>query len=310
MTTAETVQATPALKPTRCAICGTTGNAKQVYASTITSDAFDSRHFSARRLPDRVHYRMVRCNSCGLLRSDPAADPAAVAGLYQRSTFDYGAEVPNLVRTYGRYLARLDRHGAARDGFVEVGCGNGFFLEEAIRQGYTDVRGIEPSQDAIEAAAPAIKPLILNDVLRRGVLAEASVSVACLLHVFDHLPEPGDAVDELRHALRPGGLALFLNHNEGALSARVLGERSPIVDVEHFYLYSVATQRRLVEAHGFQVVEAGGVANDYTLAYVSRLLPLPGAVKRGLLGGLRATRAGSLRVRVPLGNLYLIARRA
>ena len=66
----ESVKARLELRPTRCAICGTTGGATEMFPSTITEDAFDARHFSARRLPDRVHYRMVRCDTCGLIRSD------------------------------------------------------------------------------------------------------------------------------------------------------------------------------------------------------------------------------------------------
>lgn len=305
----ESVKAAPVLRPTRCAICGTTGGATEIFPSTITEDAFDARHFSARRLPDRVHYRMVRCHTCGLIRSDPAAEPGSVAGLYERSTFDYSAEVDNLRRTYGRYLRRLDRHGASRDGFVEVGCGNGFFLEEAMRQGYRDVRGVEPSVDAIASAPPEVRARIVNDILRSGILPDASASVVCLFHVFDHLPEPGAALDDLHRLVRPGGLLLFINHDADAVSARLMGERSPIVDVEHFYLYSRATQARLVAVHGFDVVETGGVRNDYSLGYMTRLLPLPATIKRGVLKALSATRAGSLRVGAPLGNLYLIARR-
>jgi SAM-dependent methyltransferase len=305
----DSVQAAPALQPTRCAICGTLDDATELFPSTVTADAFDARHFSARRLPDRVHYRMVRCNRCGLVRSDPAADPASVAGLYERSTFDYEAEVPNLRRTYGRYLARLDRHGAQRDGLVEIGCGNGFFLEEAMSRGYTGVKGIEPSREAIKSASDAVRPLIVNDILRPGVLADSSVSVACLFQVFDHLPEPAVALDELHRVIRPGGLALFLNHNAASLSARVLGERSPIVDVEHFYLYSRETLGRLVRDHGFEVVESGSVWNDYTLGYMARLLPLPRGVKGALLRFLVWSRIGSARVRMPLGNLYLVAKR-
>src|SRR3989442_4870535 len=161
----EAVDSAPGMRPTRCAICGTLDDATKLYPSTVTRDAFDVRHFSARRLPDRVHYRMVRCNRCGLLRSDPAAAPASVAGLYERSTFDYESEVPNLRRTYGRYLARLDRHGAGRDGLVEIGCGSGFFLEEALAQGYRHVKGIEPSLDAVQSASAEIKPLIVHDIL-------------------------------------------------------------------------------------------------------------------------------------------------
>jgi SAM-dependent methyltransferase len=304
------VQVAPRLQPTRCAICGTLGEATELYPSTITPDAFDARHFSARRSPDRVHYRMVRCNRCGLVRSDPAADPSSVAGLYERSTFDYDAEVPNLRRTYRRYLARLDRHGANRDGLVEIGCGNGFFLEEALARGYRHVKGIEPSRDAIESASEEVRPLIVHDILRPGVLPHGSASVVCMFQVFDHLPDPGAALDELHDLIRPGGLALFLNHDAGAPSARLLGERSPIVDVEHFYLYSQDTLGKLVTAHGFEVLESGFVWNDYTLGYMAHLLPLPRAIKGGLQRSLAATRLATLRTRMPLGNLYLVARRS
>ena len=305
----DTVSVAPALQPTRCAICGTADNAIELYPSTITPDAFDARHFSARRLPDRVHYRMVRCRRCGLVRSDPAADPASVAGLYERSTFDYRSELAGLSRTYGRHLARLDRHNAGHDSLLEIGSGNGFFLEEALRRGYERVQGIEPSRDAIDAAPERVRALIANDIWRPGVVPDASFSVACFFQVFDHLPEPGSALDTLHQALRHDGLALFLNHDADALSARVLRERSPIVDVEHFYLYSRSTLGRLVEAHGFEVLESGAAWNDYSFGYVARLLPLGDGVKRAVSSVLTASRVGSVPVRAPLGNLFLVARR-
>jgi len=280
-----------------------------MYPSTVTPDAFDARTFSARRLPDRVHYRMVRCDTCGLIRSDPAADPGQVAALYARSSFDYETEVPNLMRTYGRYLDRIDRHGANRDGLVEIGCGNGFFLEEAQRRGYCNVQGIEPSRQAIESAPSSVRPLIIEDILRPGVLADQSTGVACLFQVFDHLPDPGAALDELHRVLRPGGMVLILNHDAGAPSAKLLGERSPIVDVEHYFLYSRSTLGKLAAAHGFEVVESGSVWNDYSFGYVARLIPLPAALKSGFRRFLDWTRLARLRVKVPLGNLYVIGKR-
>lgn len=296
------------LHPTRCAICNTEGNASELYPANFNISNFNPEIFSARRMPDRIHYRMVRCNSCGLVRSDPVADTATLSDLYQRSTFDYGAEVANLRRTYGRYLSKLDAFGARKDSLLEIGCGNGFFLEEAQARGYADVRGVEPSSEAIAHAAPTVRERIVCDMMHPGLFAEASFDAVCLLQVFDHLTDPAGVLAEAHRILKPGGLILILNHNVNALSARLLGERSPIFDLEHTYLYNPTTIARLAGDQGFTTLASGTVLNDYTLHYLARLLPLPGFLKHPLLALCRATPLGRLQLSVPLGNLYLIAR--
>src|SRR5207248_2471865 len=103
----------------------------------------------ARRLPDGIRYRIAKCRTCGLVRSDPVVAPEVLARLYVQSTFDYGDEVANLTRTYGRYLAKLASYGVRKGALLEIGCGNGFFLVEALARGYTTVRGCEPSAAAV-----------------------------------------------------------------------------------------------------------------------------------------------------------------
>ncbi|MBM3279276.1 MAG: class I SAM-dependent methyltransferase [Candidatus Handelsmanbacteria bacterium] len=295
-----------ALHPTRCPICQTEGNAAQLYPANFDPRAFNPAVFSARRLPDRLHYRLVRCATCELVRSDPVAEAGALARLYAQSSFDYGEEVRHIRRTYGRYLARLK---GPRGALLEVGCGNGFLLEEALDQGWDQVWGVEPSQAAVAQAAPRVQGRIRCDVLRPGLFAPASFDAICMFQVFDHLPDPGSLLPECLGLLRPGGRLLLLNHNVAAWSARLLGERSPIVDIEHTCLYSPATLGRLVARRGFRVEGAGAVLNDYSLHYLARLLPLPGGIKGCLLALLQGSALGRFCLRVPLGNLWLVARR-
>jgi SAM-dependent methyltransferase len=297
------------LRNTRCAICGTEGNADELYPANFDPQALNPAVFSARRLPDRVHYRLVKCNTCGLVRSDPIADPALLAQLYHESTFTYTEEVADLKRTYGRYLARLDNYGARKGALLEIGCGNGFFLQQALAQGYRSVRGVEPSRAAVSQAAPEVRDSILCDLMRAGLFALEEFDVICLFQVFDHVPDPAALLDACFAALRPGGLVLSLNHNVAAVSARLLGERSPIVDIEHTYLYSPATMTRLFTAHGFRIRKAGSVRNRYSLRYLVRLLPLPAGPKQAALGWLERHSIGRLRLCVPLGNLYLVAQK-
>ena len=297
------------LVATRCAICGTEGNSATVYPANFDAGAFTPEIFSARRNPDRIHYRLVSCLTCGLFRSDPVASDDVLSDLYARSEFHYGEETTSLSSTYGRYLAECARFWSRKDALLEIGCGNGFFLEEARRLGYATVRGVEPSTDAVAQAPPELRDAIVVDIMRPGLFEEQSFDVVCFFQVLDHLPDPGAVLRECFHILRPGGLVLCLNHDAGALSARVLKEKSPIVDIEHTYLYSRQTLARLLEAQGYTVRRGGAVRNTYSLRYLTHLLPLPGAVKRSTAAALHAARLESVRLSVKLGNQFMIAQR-
>jgi len=294
---------TPALDPTCCAICQTAGDSSELHAANFSAQALNPEVFSARRLPDRVHYRMVRCNTCGLVRSDPVAHPDLIAQLYQRSEFTYASQTEDLRRTYGRYLRRLGRKGS----LLEIGCGNGFFLSEALDQGYAEVHGVEPSSDAIAHADERVRKQIVCDMMRPGLFPPASFDVICLFQVFDHISDPRAVIEECVRILRPGGLILFFQHNIHAVSARLLGKLSPIIDIEHTFLYSPQTLARLCALCGLQTIDSGAALNTYSLAYLVHLLPLPLSLKKITIAAMEKTPIGRVRLRVPLGNMYLVA---
>lgn len=297
------------LHPTRCAICDTENNATELYPASFDLQAFNAAVFSARRLPNGTHYRFVKCNACGLVRSDPIADCEVLAQLYAQSTFDYADEVANLRAIYGRYLASLSRFGAKKGALLEIGCGNGFFLEEALAQGYTTVRGVEPSAEAVAKAAPQVRPHILCDIMHPGLFDAEQFDVICMFQVFDHILDPAALLNESSRVLAPGGMILCLNHNVEAFSARILKERSPIVDIGHTYLYSPRTLSRMFTAHGFAVRHVGSVFNRYTVRYLAHLAPIPRVLKGAFLAFLKFTRVGRIRIFVPLGHLWLVAQK-
>ncbi|MEI6632627.1 MAG: class I SAM-dependent methyltransferase [Chlamydiota bacterium] len=301
---------TAEMHPTRCAICRTEGGTIELYPANCDFSSFTPAVFSARRMPDGIHYRMARCNRCGLVRADPAAEPGSLAHLYARSAFTYGDEVADLRHTYGRALSGLDAWGARKGDLLEIGCGNGFFLEEALVRGYARVRGVEPGSDVVARANPRVRPSIVCEVMRSGLFAPGTFDVICMFQVLDHIPDPAALLVECLAALRPGGLVLCVTHNVGSLSARLLGERSPIVDIEHTYLYSPSTLSRLFADCGFEVLTVGAIRNRYSLRYLSHLAPLPRALKQILLAAAGRTPLGRIRLDLPLGNMALVARNA
>ncbi|MDQ7781618.1 MAG: class I SAM-dependent methyltransferase [Desulfomonilaceae bacterium] len=228
--------------------------------------------------------------------------------LYSASRFQYGAETGDLKTTYGRYLRKLEKYHAGKGTLLEIGCGNGYLLEQALNDNYRVVVGVEPSREAVAAAAPQVKNRIVCDIMRPGLFEENQFDVVCMFQVLDHIAEPVPLLDECRKVLKPGGLVLAINHNIEAISARVLGPRSPILDIEHTFLFSRSTMRKLFESRGFLVEETGPVLNTYTLNYLLRLAPLPMPVKESVLRATHRLGVDSIRTTLPLGNLYLIGR--
>lgn len=298
------------LYPTCCAICGTKNDSSELYPANFDFGAFTPEVFSARRIPDGTHYRIVRCNHCGLLRSDPVVTTEMLADLYAESEFTYDEEVINLKRTYGRYLKNVvTEYGAAKGRLLEIGCGNGFFLEEALDQGFANVCGVEPSRSAVGRASERVRDKIICDMMRPGLFPTSQFDVVCMFQVLDHMPQPGQLLDECLKVLKRGGLILSLNHNSQSVSARILRERSPIIDLEHTYLYSPGTMRGIFTAHGFEVLAVRAVRNTYSLRYLLQLLPMPLRIKDKILSFLQGSRFGALSASVPLGNLWLAARK-
>ena len=113
----------------------------------------------------------------------------------------------------------------------------------------------------------------------------------------------------MQTAAQAGRVVLTIQHNARALSARVLAERSPIIDIEHTYLYTPQTLERLFEKSGVTVVDSGPSWNRYSVSYLAHLLPLPPRVKRATSRFLEATRLGRISVRACLGNCVCVGKK-
>jgi SAM-dependent methyltransferase len=293
---------------TQCAICESDAWDRELYPDRLGADPATYGRFSARRQPDRVHYRMVRCRKCGLVRSDPVLPDEELARLYQGSTFNYGEESVCARLTYAQYVRETLPLVKERARMLEIGCGNGFFLEEAIGLGFAEVYGVEPSRQAVEAASPKVRDRIKNELFQEGLYPSGWFTLICGFQVLDHLTRPNELLQVCRMLLEPDGLALFINHDVSAWTNRILGERSPIIDIEHTYLYDKKTMMRIFCKNGFEVLRIFPVRNEYPLAYWCKMAPLPTWLKTRLLSVLRRSPCGRWIMPMRAGNLGILAK--
>lgn len=292
----------------KCAICEK-NNFSQVYSANFDARSLNTSTFSARRMPDRVHYQIVRCNDCGLLYSTPILEQEKIEKLYKQSFMSYDSHVANLQKTYGHYLSRLESYGAKKGKILEIGCGNGFFLEEAKRQGYEEVYGIEPGKKSVEKAKSDIQKNITIDVFKPGIYKKNFFDVVCCFQTLDHIIDPNSLLKEVYNILKKDGFVLFLNHNEASFSSILFKEKSPIIDIEHTYLFNKKTMRMLFEKHGFKVFDIASSFNIHTMSYLVQLFPIPNALKKFTISCLNKTGLGKISLKLYLGNIVLIGQK-
>jgi SAM-dependent methyltransferase len=294
-----------------CPVCGPHEKKLVKYPSHFDLADLNAEVFSARRSPDRKHFRIAECQGCQLLFSDPACKPELLAGLYEKGTVTYDDLEQQIFASYAPVLDRgLARIQGKRGSFLEVGGGRGFMLNYGVKNGFSSQIEIEPSSEAEQKfQPPSPQATFIRDILIPGKLPANSVSMACFFQILDHVPDPLAFMHEVYNVLEPGGVAVGVTHNTRALSARFLGRRSPIIDIEHTYLFNPENMRRLFEKVGFEKTETFGVANRYALGYWLHLAPLSQVIKRYLSPLVHKTGLGAVRVNLRAGNFAIIAQK-
>ena len=68
-----------------CALCNSSKDYIVLYKENFKDTDININTFSARRLPDRVHYQVVRCKNDGLVRSNPVINDSDILALYHKS---------------------------------------------------------------------------------------------------------------------------------------------------------------------------------------------------------------------------------
>jgi SAM-dependent methyltransferase len=294
---------------TRCPLGGSDEDDVEVFPANFDVCEVSAEAYAPKRLPEKMYYRMVKNSRTGSLRADPILDDETVMGLYRSSKVNREEVSSFATATYLKYLERALPALPDRRGVLEIGCGHGFFLEPVMKMGFSVVKGVEPSADAVAKAPDAVRPHIVEAPFGPGLFAAEEFSLVCGFQVLDHLLRPNEVLQECLKVMAPGGVMYWICHDTGSPFARLLGTRSPMLHIQHVILYDKRTIARLFERNGFEVVEVFGVRNRYPLSYWWQLLPAPRGVHPAVAWFLGATGLGRLALSANFGNLGIIARK-
>ena len=215
----------------------------------------------------------VRCIQCKLVRSFP------YPSFDYQDNKDYALGYTGRERLFARFAKEFmsfSEQYAPGPRLLEIGCGMGFFLEEAVRRGFA-AQGLEVNRWEVEM----MRARGLN--VRAGTLEEASIpsesiDVVCMSHVLEHVPDLRSLLCDVHRVLRPGGvLALSQPHYAAPLPWALRHLWYGWQWEQHLWHFDVPALTRVLAAHGLERV---GVAYN---ALYHAWLPKPFSFKPKIL---------------------------
>jgi len=207
-------------------------------------------------------FDFVSCAECGLLFVDPRPIPRALETFYGQSESER-LKLEILERTFS---ARQDRIFAPRAEWIatalrpsggrllDVGCGNGIFLELFLRRSGWEVVGVDLSSAAVDRCRE--KGIHAVQVTIEAFDDADGFDVVTLWEVLEHVFDPLAVLRRCRDLMRPGGALVLTTPNIGGFDYLVLGsDSSNILAPVHLNYFDLRSLTLMLERAGFSRIE-------------------------------------------------------
>jgi SAM-dependent methyltransferase len=290
-----------------CPICLSRSESNLKFAKKIDNRRITSHSFASRKLPEYMHHDLYFCKICELLWADPDSSMDFETG-YHEAAYDSAMEAVYAAKTYTQVLTPVFDKLQNRAMLLDIGAGDGAFLAEAGKFGFSSLAGVEPSGAALRCAAPDVAACIRHGFFQAGLFAPGEVSAVTCFQTIEHLPQPLETCSEVFRILEPNGLFCLIAHNRQSFVNRIFGRKSPIFDIEHLQLFCQNSIANLLRRAGFDDVKVFGFSNRYPLSYWIRLFPFPSLVKSAIKSFLPESVA-RVSLSIDVGNMLVVAKK-
>lgn len=291
-------------KSRSCPVCHTGfETAKLFIDKNFDSAKLSGFSFSSRKEPEYMCHRLVQCPNCDLVYVDQPPGEDELAHAYHVAEYDSSEEANDAASSYIRAIRPTLGALACRQSALEIGTGTGIFLECLSGEGFTQLVGVEPSSAAIAAAPEYRRVWIREGMFDERDFAPESFDLICCFMTMEHVRDPNIIALSALRLLRPGGAFVTVTHDYRSLVNRLLGKRSPIIDIEHMQLFSKRSVRHLFESTGYADVTVKAFVNTYSLRYWMRLAPLPRGIKSAVTSLMASIGLDNVKLGVNVGNL-------
>lgn len=201
-------------------------------------------------------YDVVCCNECGFTYADTTATEEDYNEYYRNcniysgsphklddkeSAFDIAKNIMKLQLSYDSHI-------------IDIGCGFGDFEIKALKEGYTNIIGIDPSKESIDnLRANNIVGIVgsVYDEPKKDLIGK--MDAVFLMAVIEHLLMPKEAIKQAIKYLKPQGKLYIYAPDCGKINENLTPQPNNF-NFEHINYFSCISLNRLLACYGYREI--------------------------------------------------------
>ncbi len=200
-----------------------------------------------------THGRYVKCKNCHLIYVNPIEKASKINGDYSKmGNTDAPIIRGSRLRAAKSQLGLIKKYKSGTT-LLDIGCGEGFFLFNASKAGYT-TKGIEISQDAAEYAGREFGLDVEAKPFEELQFPDNYFDVVTLWQVLEHVPYPLIVLKEVHRILKPEGLLATSTPDIESILAKIFRRKWWNLRRLHINQFTVKTLTDMLKRAGFKNV--------------------------------------------------------
>lgn len=250
----------------------------------------------------RKPFQIVLCKKCNLSYLNPRLKEPVMHRVYEGPEYfcdgdmtgyrDYTSQERSLRITFRKFLKEVSRLGFASGRLLEVGCGYGYFLDEA-REFFPHLFGTELSTEAVARALKLPGIAVHTGDIESLPSGWDNFDITIAINVIEHIYSPLAFVMALKQTLKESGRIILATPDFGSVWPKILGIHWPSFKIpEHVVFYNKKTLGLLFERAGFRdireipfrhVFPLGLIAGKFGINISGRLGHIPVGIPKTMI---------------------------
>jgi SAM-dependent methyltransferase len=146
--------------------------------------------------------------------------------------------------------------GNARGKLLEIGSGNGFFLNKMKMLGW-EVQGIEPDKKAATISEAQYDIRVHHNTLDKASILDDTFDAIVMHHVIEHISNPIEILAECYRILKPNGKIVIITPNLESLGHRLFRAHwRGLEPPRHLKLFAMKSINQCLERVGLSPISA------------------------------------------------------